>query len=462
MTRPSIPQDLEAEAALLGAMLVDAHCIDQLTSVLPAAEADRFYRPDHRTLFKTLVTMHESNKPMDIVLVEDELRRAGTLDDIGGRPYLIDLSEAVPSSANAVHYATIIRNKSLLRDLITAAEKILREAYADSSDVAEAIETAEKSILAVTERRIRSKEININALAEEVLHRATHKIETGLQSGYPRLDDLTGGFQPGELIVLAARPSVGKTALAVSLLDYIVLDQGVPSLFFSLEMADIQIAQRFAAVRSNLDLVSLRKGSLAPGFVEVLQNALDQFREAPLFLDCACDLTISEIRARARVFSRRHDIQFIVVDYLQLLHAPQQAKENRQAEVAAISSGLKSMARELRVPVLALSQLNRAMETEKREPRLSDLRESGAIEQDADVVLLLHRQSKDEPTAKLIVAKQRNGPIGSVHLHVHMHSTRFSHAAAEGSEDYGPRDDVDQSVIDFTQAPAIPPTHSPF
>lgn len=452
-----IPQDLDMEMALLGCCLIYESAFDTMTRHITREMADVFYVPKHRQLFAAIHLIRESARdPCDEHILCETLKAQGWFDEVGGLPYLV---ECVNRSASdqSDYYALALKQKWMLRRLITAADEITANCFAptaasDAEATAAVIEKSERLILDITEQRVAEKEKPIAQLADEVLHRATHTMEDGIETGYGRLDDLTGGLQRGQLIVIAARPSIGKTALVVSMLDFIGVTCETPSLLFSLEMSDLEIVQRFAAVHARVDLKRLRTGKLTGLDVEMLTKGLDDIKAGRVFINAAYDLTISELRARARLYCRRHAIQVIAVDYLQQLHAPSAAKnDNRQAEVAAVSKGLKAMARELDVCVIALSQLNRASEAEQRDPRLSDLRESGAIEQDADVVMLLHRKSREESETKLIVAKQRNGPIGAAHLHFHHLSTRFD-TAAPFDDDSQASDEATQAVLEFSAA----------
>ena len=447
------PQDLDAEASLLGSMLLDRDLVGLVLQIIPREEASRFYRPDHRQLYEVLIDLYDQNKPMDLLVLEDELRRRGLLEEIGGREYLIDLSESVASAANCEYYARIVRDKSLLRDLIQCGGQILQDAYDASEPANVVLDDAEKRLFEVTEKRVTNQAVPIREFLQETLHQIEAIQDgrlTGVASGFNELDDLLGGFQFGDFIVVAARPSMGKTALALSMLDYIAVAEKIPAAFFSLEMSKLQIAQRMLCSHAHVDMQKLRSRKLSDQDRVKLKTVGGKLRDYGIYIDDTPAMSVMEVRAKARRLKMLHKIEIIFVDYLQLMF-DRASKENRQQEIAAISRGLKSLARELNIPVVALAQLNRQVEgRDGNRPRMSDLRESGAIEQDADVVVLLHReeyyQSKKrshqgdgaaEPhdsvkgQAELIVAKQRNGPVGTVKLHFTSQFARFDNATPD-------------------------------
>jgi replicative DNA helicase len=431
-------------------MLLDRDLVGLVLQIIPREEASRFYRPDHRQLYEVLIDLYDQNKPMDLLVVEDELRRRGLLEEIGGREYLIDLSESVASAANCEYYAKIVRDKSLLRDLIQCGSQILQDAYDASEPANVVLDDAEKRLFNVTEKRVTNQAVPIREFMQETLAQIEAIQDgklTGVASGFIELDALLGGFQFGDFIVVAARPSMGKTALALSMLDYIAIVEQIPSAFFSLEMSKLQIAQRMLCSHAHVDMQRLRSRQLTDQDRMKLKTVGGKLRDYGIYIDDTPGMSVMEVRAKARRLKMLHKIEVIFVDYLQLM-SDRASKENRQQEISAISRGLKSLARELNIPVVALAQLNRQVEgREGNRPRMSDLRESGAIEQDADVVVLLHReeyyQSKkqrhhsDGPgevrdelkgQAELIVAKQRNGPVGTVKLHFTSQFARFDNA----------------------------------
>jgi replicative DNA helicase len=426
------PHSIEAEMAVLGAIMQSPEAFGIAIQHLAA---DDFYRQDHRTLYEALVAMYDAGKPIDFVSVREHLASHNRLDAVGGDAYIVDLVEAVPTVANAEHYAKIVKEKALLRGLIQAGAEIIRDAH-DQANVEEVLDRCERRIFEVTERNIVGQAYDVRRILSEVMQKLDlqggHTI-TGLETGLADLDDKTRGFQPGEMIVLAARPSVGKSALALNIAEHVAVDLGKPVIFFSIEMSKEELALRLAASRAEVDGQKLRKGQLSDAEVRRMQDTCHFLYSAPLFIDETPSLRILDLRAKARRMVQRHNVELIVVDYLQLMTAP--GAESRQVEVSSISRGLKAIARELNLPVVAIAQLRRESEEHKR-PRLSDLRESGAIEQDADVVLLLHREemrhshdskeyAESQGKAELIIAKQRNGPTDTINLTWQRQYTRF-------------------------------------
>jgi replicative DNA helicase len=439
--------------SLLGSMLMDRESIGPVIQIIARDETHRFYRPDHRLLFETLVDLYDHGKPIDIIVLEDELRRRGQLQEIGGREYLIDLHNSVPSSANSEYYARIVRDKSMLRDVIQAAGEIIQSAYEQNDPAANILDDAEKRIFAATEQRVSNQAVSLRELLDETFKHIEAMEEgmlSGVPTGFPALDEMLGGLQYGDFIVIAARPSMGKTALALSMLDAIGIEEKTPAAFFSMEMSRLQVAQRMLCARAQVNMSKLRHGKLGEHERDMeiprLQLAAGNMRGCPVFIDDTPGMTVMEVRAKARRLKAMHDIRVVFVDYMQLMHDRVAGKENRQQEIATISRGLKALGRELNIPIVALAQLNRQVEgrTSKR-PMMSDLRESGAIEQDADVVILLHREEyywdkkqrtekseeygKIQGKAELIIDKQRNGPTGVVELHFNQQFARFDIAA---------------------------------
>ncbi len=442
--------------SLLGSMLLDRDSTGLVLQIIPRELSSRFYRADHRLLFETLIDLYDMNKPMDLVLLEDELRRRGLLEEVGGRDYLLDLSRSVPSMANCEHYARIVRDKGLLRDLIQCSHTILQSAYDDQEEAALILDAAEKHLFAVTEQRVSNQAVSIRDFLDETMRQIDILEDgalTGVPTGFSELDAMLGGLQYGDFIVIAARPSMGKTALGLSLFEYIGIVENQPAAFFSMEMSKLQIAQRLLCSHAQIDLKRMRHGKLGESEKTKLKLICGNMRNYKLFIDDTPGMSIMELRAKARRLKMLHGIKVVFVDYLQLMY-DRASKENRQQEISAISRGLKALARELEIPVVAMAQLNRQVEgREGNRPRMSDLRESGAIEQDADVVILLHREeyylhkkknastefseqfNKVKGKAELIVAKQRNGPTGDIELHFHPEFTRFDNAAPAYLED---------------------------
>ncbi|MBN2212534.1 MAG: replicative DNA helicase [Sedimentisphaerales bacterium] len=438
------PQSLEAEMGVLGSMLIDSQCIAE---VIPMLQAESFYRQEHRTIYHAVLTLYEANKPVDIVLLRDELKRQGQLEQIGGVDYLVRVVESVPSAANAVYYAGIVRDKHMLRELITAAGEITLRAFEDRGDVSDTLDQAEQRVFDVTQRKI----VGHARPIKEIIHQVYESIDErrgshiyGLATGFDDLNGLTGGLQKSEMIIVAARPSMGKTALGLNIAEHVGADNKIAAAVFSLEMSSQQLAERMLCGRAHIDAQKMRKGMMSDHEVADMHAAAQELSEAPIFVDDSPGLTPLELRAKCRRLKLQHDIQLVVVDYLQLMYVP--GSESRQQEVSTISRHMKALARELDVPVMVLSQLNRSPEgREGHRPRMSDLRESGAIEQDADVVILLHREDyyHNEPdyektnTAEIIIAKQRNGPTGQVELTWMSQFTRFENLSRVATGEFG-------------------------
>ena len=446
----ALPHAPDAERALLGSMLLEQTAIGEAITILKDAGSSAFFFPKHQKLYDHIVELYDENKAIDGVVIKDELDRRGLFDELGGYDFLADLVNAVPSALRVRHYAEIVREKHLLRELIGATHRVMDTAYEDGRPPAEILDYAEQEVFGVTERRVSSSPETlleqIDALFKKIEDKQPH---TGEETGFFELDDLLCGLQPSELIIVAGRPSMGKTALGLNMAENLALTQGKPTLFFSLEMSRQQVAQRILCSRARVNSHRLRRGRVTDQDLERLKDAADEISGRPLFVDDSSSLSILELRARARMAYRKHSVKAIFVDYLQLMHA--RGWETRQAEVAEISRGLKALAKELNVPIVAMAQLNRNPEDRTgNRPRMSDLRESGAIEQDADVVMLLHRESyyktnravddalqggvgggpqaaqtPEDTTAELIIAKQRNGPVGTIKLHFSKQWTRF-------------------------------------
>jgi len=449
-----MPESLAAEAAVLGSMIIDPECIGEVVEQL---DGEAFYRIEHRYLFDALVSLYERGPVMrpegadddpdrpgfavDAVLLRDELERREQLEEVGGVQYIARIMESVPSSANIMYYAGIVKDKLLLRQTIAAASEILDDAFDDSGDISEKLDEAERRIFAVTDKKIRGSAVALKDLVThvyELIEKRDGKTVTGLGTGYYELDDKTCGLQNGEMIIIAGRPSMGKTSLALNIAENIAVVDKFPVAIFSLEMGRQQLAERFLCSISELETQWVRKGMLNTEHYEKLVAACGMLSEASIYIDDTPSLTPLELRAKARRLKNLYDIRCVFVDYLQLMHLGGRV-ESRQQEITTISRYIKGLARELNVPVVVLSQLNRSPEgREGHRPRMSDLRESGSIEQDADVVMLLHREDyyhrgepdyEDTSTAEIIIAKQRNGPTGTVPLIFRERFTRFENTA---------------------------------
>ena len=437
------PAAPEAEMSLLGSMLIDPKMIPDVVGIV--ADADDFAKPAHGTVYRHMVELYEATATVDIVSLVQRLKDHGVIDEVGGSQYLVELAEGVPTAVNAPEYARLVREKATLRELIRAAGEILVDAHQSRQDPQLTLGEAEQRIFRIAQRREARHASNLRELLDEVmrtLEKHAGRRITGVATGYDELDEMLSGFQRGEMIILAARPSMGKTALALNLTEQMA-SGGAGVAFFSLEMGKQQLVQRILCARAGVDGQRLRKNMLKQEDNVRLIAACDQMAELPIFIDDTPGLNLLQMRSKARRLKERHDIGAIVIDYLQLMSSGTRV-ESRQVEVSEISRGVKAMARELDVPVLCLSQLNR--QTEGREghrPRMSDLRESGSIEQDADVVMMLHREeyyhrgdeawqaanADKQNLAELIVAKQRNGPTGTVKLVWDSRTTAFRNMA---------------------------------
>jgi len=441
-----MPQSLAAEAAVLGSMIIDPPCIGLVVQQL---ETESFYRLEHQLIYDALVNLYEQNKTgaIDAVLLRNELEKQGKLDEAGGTAYVGKIMESVPSSTNVEYYAGIVKDKQLQREVISVTTDILNDAYDQSGEVKEKLDRAETKIFAITNKKISTSAHPIKNLVSQAfdnIEKRKNKRVTGLPTGYYELDEHTCGLQNGEVIIIAGRPSMGKTSLAMNIVENIGIEDKSPIAVFSLEMGRQQLAERMLCSRSHLDSQKVRKGMLTDNDFTTLQSACGELFEAPIYIDDTASLTPLELRAKARRLKSQYDIKCIILDYLQLMSSGRNRIESRQQEITTISRYLKALARELDIPAVVLSQLNRSPEgREGHRPRMSDLRESGSIEQDADVIMLLHREDyyhkgeedfdpEKKNVAQLIIAKQRNGPTGVVNLHFSEKYMRFErHATAE-------------------------------
>ena len=421
------PNSIEAEQSLLGGLMLDHTSWDKIADVVTA---DDFYRKDHRLIFSAIATLAEGANPCDVVTVSECLDNRSELDDAGGLEYLAALANETPGAANARAYARILRERSMLRSLIAAGNEISGAAFAtEGRSAAEIVDEAERLVFEIAESGARGK-VGFRALKQilpdavdriDVLHQSEGDI-TGISTGYTEFDKLTAGLQPGDLVVIAGRPSMGKTALALNIAENAAIGAKIPTAIYSMEMPAQQLAFRMISSLGRVDQTHLRTGKFPDEDWSRINTAVQLMSDAPLFIDDSAALSPTEIRARARRLQREHGLGLIVVDYLQLMAVPG-STENRATEISEISRSLKALAKELSVPVIALSQLNRSVEqrTDKR-PVMSDLRESGAIEQDADMIVFIYRDevyNQDTPRkgiADIVIAKQRNGPIGDFPL----------------------------------------------
>jgi replicative DNA helicase len=434
------PQNLEAERSVLGSILWDNDVLHEIIPILSVAD---FYRDAHQTIYQAIREMYDLGKAVDAVTLADELIRRDQFQKIGGDETLREILDSVPHAANAKYYAEIVREKSIGRRLIESATEIIRDGYSHQYTAQQLLESAERKVFNIAEEQIQGDTLEIKDVLGQAMDRIALRAEsggravTGVASGLVDLDHITGGFQPGQLIILAGRPSMGKTALALNICDHAAISAGVPVLLISLEMGRLEIAERLLCARSRVDGHKLRTGiGLSSTAMSQLGKAYTELTSgAPIFIDDTPARNMLQITAAARRLRLRQKIGLIMVDYIQLVDS-EDSRDSRQEQIAKISRRLKTLARELHVPVIGLSQLNRAVETrEDKRPRMADLRESGAIEQDADIVILLHRpeyyDANDQPgIAELIVAKNRNGATDTVKATFEKSLTRFSDLAA--------------------------------
>ena len=429
------PQSREAEMCVLGSLILDPPAVDIVVQWLTE---EHFYIPAHSLVYQALVAMSVARKPVDLVSLREELKQRKLLEQIGGQDYLVRLVDAVPNAANVEYYGKIVRDKAMLRGLITAATDLCREAYDSKDDATLVIDRAEQRIFELAGAQITDHAEPIRNIIQQTFEQlqTLDGSITGLATGYFKLDELTCGLQPGEMIIIAARPSVGKTAIALNMAEHMAADDHKPVLVFSIEMARQQLAQRVLCSRSRFDQSRLRRGNISTDDWQRLQMAAGDLEEAPLYIDDSPEINMIQMRAKARRMQAKYGISCIFIDYLQLITP--MGGESRQVQVSDISRQIKALARELKVPVVTLAQLNRAVEERiGHEPRMSDLRESGSIEQDADVVCLLHRpdyydkESAEPNVAVLYVAKQRNGPTGDLKLTFLRECTRFENYHAD-------------------------------
>ncbi|HEV8528978.1 MAG TPA: replicative DNA helicase [Actinomycetes bacterium] len=431
------PQDIAAEQCVLGGMMLSKDAIADVVEVLRGPD---FYKPAHQAVYDAIIDLYGRGEPADAVTVAAELSKRGEIARIGGAPYLHTLISSVPTAANAGYYAKIVQERAILRRLVEAGTRIVQLAYS-TGDADDVVDQAQAEVYAVTERRasedyLRLSEIMEGALDEIDAINSRGGQLTGVPTGFADLDQLTNGLHPGQLVIVAGRPSLGKSALAVDFLRSAAIKHGLPSCIFSLEMGRNEITMRLLSAESRIPLHSMRSGTMTDQDWTRLARRMGEVSSAPLFIDDSPNMSLMEIRAKCRRLKQRHDLRLVVVDYLQLMSSPRRV-ENRQQEVSEFSRSLKLLAKELDVPVVALSQLNRGPEQRAdKKPQLSDLRESGSLEQDADVVILLHREDayeRESPRAgeaDLIVAKHRNGPTATVTVAFQGHYSRFVDMAA--------------------------------
>ena len=444
------PHSIEAESSVLGGLLLDNGAWDRVSDLLSDAD---FYRFEHRLVFGAVGSLINASRPADVITVFEQLQSQGKADEVGGLSYLNSLAQYVPSAGNIRRYAEIVRERSILRKLVSASDEIATNAFnPQGRPVAEIVDEAEQKIFNIGEQGSRMKQgfQAMDTLVVSLLDRVQEMADnpndvTGVPTGFYDLDRITAGLQGGDLIVLAARPSMGKTALAINIAEHVALNEGLPVAVFSMEMGAAQLAVRIVGSIGRIDQSHLRTGRLTDEEWPRLSEAIEKLRNISLHIDESAGLTSSQLRANARRLARQcGQLGLIVVDYLQLMSGSSSSEENRATELGEISRGLKMLAKELKCPVLALSQLNRSVETRPdKRPMMSDLRESGAIEQDADIIMFIYRDdyytkeaSKEPGVAEVIIAKQRNGPTGVVKLAFLKPITKFESLAGGGHGDF--------------------------
>lgn len=430
-----LPQNIEAECGVLGSIIIDPEAIVQISDFL---RTDDFYRDAHRTIFEVILQLYEEREPADFITICDELERRNKLEEVGGASYITSLINQVPTSGNVEFYARIVERTAILRRLIHAAGQIAAIAY-EESDADIALDKAEQLIFNISQRHTRSDFAHMRDILAEYMNKLDQLHErrgtiVGVPTGFTDLDRLTGGLQKSDLIVLAARPGIGKSSLALSLAHNSALKYQNSIAVFSLEMSKDQLAQRLLSMDAGIDQQRLRTGRIEDDEWDRIVYAMDTLSEANIWIDDTAGISTMEMRSKARRLQAEHGIDLIIVDYLQLMQATIGGKrnENRVQEISEISRSLKGLARELNIPVLALAQLSRAVESrQSKVPQLSDLRESGSIEQDSDIVMFIYRddlynqESERKNIADIIIAKHRNGPIGEISLYFQASQTRF-------------------------------------
>lgn len=431
------PQNVEAEQSVLGAMMIEREAISKVVEVL---KPEDFYREAHRLIFNAMLELFNKNDAVDLVTVVEVLRRDEKLEGAGGIAYVSALANSVPTAANVMYHARIVEEKALLRQLITTATEVASMGYEANEEVTVIMDKAEKMILEVANRKAGQEFASIKNIIFDVFDKVSELYSskggiTGLSTGFKDLDKLTSGLQASDLILIAARPSMGKTAFVLNIAQNVAIKEKQAVAFFSLEMSKEQLVQRMLCAEAPIDAQRLRIGELENNDWDKLVRAADRLAAAPIFIDDTAGITVMEMRSKARRLKIEHDLQLIIIDYLQLMQGSSGSSrnENRQQEISEISRSLKALARELKVPVIALSQLSRGVESRQvKKPMLSDLRESGSLEQDADIVAFLYREDYYDPETEnknitdVIVAKHRNGPVDSVQLFFHKQFTKFS------------------------------------
>ncbi|MEX0668169.1 MAG: replicative DNA helicase [Candidatus Saccharimonadales bacterium] len=428
------PQSVEAESSLIGSILIDQ---EAMTKIADIVSSNDFYETRHNQIFSSILQLYEQRRPIDVLTVTEKLESSGIIDKVGGASYITDLANSVPSAAHVEEYADIVAKKATLRRLIGAAQEITNLGYSDSQDTAELIDQAEQLLYGVSDNKNRQAFRSIGDVLSESFDRIEELSKDkgklrGVSTGFRSVDNILAGLQNSDLLILAARPAMGKSSFALNIAHHVAIDEGIPVGLFSLEMSQEQLVDRLLSAEAGVDSWKLRTGNLDDKDFAKIGDAMGVLSEAPIFIDDTPMANVMDMRTKARRIQSQHGLGLIIVDYLQLMSGRGNYGENRVQEVSEISRGLKGLARELNVPVLALSQLSRGVESRNPQiPQLADLRESGSIEQDADVVMFLYREEYYNPDtdrqglSDLFVKKHRNGPTGQVELYFHAEKTQF-------------------------------------
>jgi len=430
------PHSLEAEAAVLGGVLLDNTALDRIAELLIAED---FYREAHRKIYRAATDLSQRSEPIDLLTLTEALKTRGELADVGGAGYVSELADRALSAANIQYHARIVREKAILRGLITTASEIVSRGYEAREEVSRFVDEAEQAIYQIAEKKTRASFTRVGDMITDTFRQIEHLYErkemvTGVPTGFTDFDRMTAGLQPSDLIIVAGRPSMGKTSFCLNIAEHVAIEKQIGVAVFSLEMSKEQLVLRMLCSQARVDLSKVRTGYLAQKDFPLLAEAAGRIHDAPIYVDDTPALSALELRAKARRLKRMKEanLGLIIVDYLQLMRGSSSRDESREQEISQISAGLKALAKELKLPVIALSQLNRQVESRNPpKPRMADLRESGAIEQDADVIAFIYRdevynkESRDQGVAEILIAKQRNGPIGDVRLAFRSEYTRF-------------------------------------
>ncbi len=431
------PHNIEAEKSVLGSMLIDDEAIGAAIEIL---SEEWFYENAHGTIYQAILDLYNNRKKVDLITLSEKLKNLGALEQVGGVSYLSTIMDFVPTAANVEYYANIVKEKGVLRKLIHNSTRIIQESYNASNNIEEIVDNAERLIFEIADLKQKQKSVHIKDLVKDSIEKLDYLYQrkehiTGIATSYTRFDNMTSGLQKADLVIIAGRPSMGKSAFAVNIAENIAIKENQPVALFSLEMSKEQLVQRMLCSQARVDAHKVRSGFLSPADWPHLTKAAGILSEAKIYIDDTPAISALELRAKARRLKANYGIELVVLDYLQLMRGSTKS-DSRQQEISEISRSLKALAREINVPVIALSQLSRAVESRQdHRPMLSDLRESGAIEQDADVVVLLMREEYYNPTeenrgvAEVIVAKQRNGPVGNIKLHFKKEYMRFENLA---------------------------------